>query len=136
MAETAASVNGLSNLEWLIVWRKWVDDGRQPMSSSSSLVLAAVNLKSLYNVIRGANIDGVERRAGLESMLARDLLESLSVLIRWISHESNPAGSITKISATTLQISLIRLWPESDVLKERKEYRGETSNITRGQRSR
>eukprot|EP00971_Amphidinium_carterae_P348134 6490338-Amphidinium_carterae.1 len=159
MAETASLVEGLSSLEWLIAWRKSVEEGTNPTSTTShlgeielqailggielqaiekstdelkTLVLAVVDSKSLYDVIRGTNIDGVERRAGLESLLARDLLKSLSASVRWVPHECNPSDSMTKISAnhecllTALRTSTIRLRPEKEVLQERKEYRDET----------
>eukprot|EP00971_Amphidinium_carterae_P018323 361404-Amphidinium_carterae.4 len=149
-AETAALVEGLSNLEWLIAWRKWIEEEARPTSTPSHLgaielqtiekrgddlqqqVLAAVDSKSLQDVVRGTNIDGVERRAALESLLARDLLKSLSAMIRWIPHEQNPSDSMTKISAnhecllTVLRTSSIRLRPEKEILEERKEYRLET----------
>eukprot|EP00971_Amphidinium_carterae_P032649 643214-Amphidinium_carterae.1 len=150
MAETASLVEGLSSLEWLIAWRKWVEEGINPTSTTSHLgeielqaieksaeelktpVLAVVDSKSLYDVIRGTNIDGVERRAGLESLLARDLLKSLSASVRWVPHECNPSDSMTKVAAnhecllTVLRTSTIRLRPEKEVLQERKEYRDET----------
>eukprot|EP00971_Amphidinium_carterae_P306349 6087951-Amphidinium_carterae.1 len=150
MAETAALVEGLSNLEWLIAWRKWVETETRPTSNTSHLgeielqaieknsndlqqqALAVVDSKSLYDVIRGTNIDGVERQAGLESLLARDLLKSLKATIRWIPHEHNPSDSMTKISAnheclmSMLQTSTVRLRPASEILEERKEYRETT----------
>eukprot|EP00971_Amphidinium_carterae_P238567 4735877-Amphidinium_carterae.2 len=122
MAETAALVEGLSNLEWLIAWRK-----RQAIEKNvndfQQHALAVVDSNSLYDVIGGTKIDRVKRRAGLESLLARDLLKSLKATIRWIPHEHNPSDSMTKISAnherlmSRLQTSTLHLRPETEILR-------------------
>eukprot|EP00971_Amphidinium_carterae_P339911 6477980-Amphidinium_carterae.1 len=83
MAESAALVEALCAVEWLVAWRgyttsplhhrpvskmgtielKSIERGKAPLQDD---ILAVVDSKSLYDVVTGENLDGVDKRSGLE----------------------------------------------------------------------
>eukprot|EP00971_Amphidinium_carterae_P130194 2579118-Amphidinium_carterae.1 len=146
MVETAAMVEGLNMLAWLINWRHFVEQGKLLVQASQmgQIQLQAItkadakrnwkslvvtDSKSLFHVINGSSIDSVEKRAGLEILLCRDLVSTLQCQVRWVPHEENIADSLTKLGAhhdsllRAMNRSCIRLLPEQIVLDERKKYR-------------
>eukprot|EP00971_Amphidinium_carterae_P343594 6483434-Amphidinium_carterae.1 len=149
MAETAALVEALSAAQWIVSWRGFATDEKYERPKSRLMeieltqiersatrapdaILAITDSKSLYDVLHGGNIDGVDKRTGLEMLVCRDVLTTLHGSVRWIPHEANISDSLTKLGAhhavllEALQKATICLRAEHLELSERKAYREAT----------
>eukprot|EP00971_Amphidinium_carterae_P350877 6491785-Amphidinium_carterae.3 len=102
MVEASALVEALSAVQWLVSWRGYATQAnyKPPRSqlgeielklieiqklaaSASDAILAIVDSKSLYDVLNGESIDGVDKRTGLEVLVCRDILTTLGDAVRW-----------------------------------------------------
>ncbi len=91
-----------------------------------------MDAKSLYdNLLReGASHGG--KRAALEVVVARDSLDVLGGVPRWVPHELNIVDGMTKIKGNRkpllvyLKRATITLRDESEILQEREDFRDST----------
>ena len=95
-------------------------------------LVGIMDAKSLYdNLMKEATNQG-EKRAALEVVIARESLEIMQGMPRWIPHEENITDAMTKLKSNKrplmkfLKEGRLKLLPEAEVLAERAKYREDT----------
>ena len=95
-------------------------------------MMAIMDAKSLHdNLVKEATNAG-EKRAGIEVIIARESLDLMDGLPRWIPHQSNIVDCMTKVKGNKkpmlefLETAKIKLSPEKEVMREREDYREKT----------
>eukprot|EP00971_Amphidinium_carterae_P197093 3911878-Amphidinium_carterae.1 len=142
MAEAASLCEALTQCQWMQRWLECLETGRfvETQSRLSDIQLkpimkegsqSIVDRKSVFDLIHGGNLTGVDKKASLELLVCKDALLSLDGELRWVPHELNPSDSMTKSSANhecllrLLQSCQYSLRAESEIMEERKQYRDE-----------
>eukprot|EP00971_Amphidinium_carterae_P347081 6488907-Amphidinium_carterae.1 len=95
----------------------------------SDQIILVTDSKSIYDVLRKRNVEGVDKRAGMELRVVLDSMRIHQGTCRWVPHSLNPADAMTKLRANwtpllqALGEAKVRIVEESTELKERKDYR-------------
>ena len=94
--------------------------------------ILVTDAKSLYDNLQKEATNQGEKRAALEVVVARDSLDALGGVPRWLPHELNVVDCMTKMKGNRkplvefLKRATLKLRDEGEMLKEREEYREET----------
>jgi hypothetical protein len=151
MAEAYALTNGLAGCEWTFsllngMYLKNFELRKRDKQLSNIKVqalmaepehkeirlLAIMDAKSLYdNLMKEATSQG-EKRAAIEVVIARESLDVLGGIARWVPHELNIVDCLSKLKGNRksmidyLKRAQIRLQPEEEIMAEREKFRQET----------
>jgi hypothetical protein len=151
LVEANGLSEGLADAEWVASWiglakitsydmRKRHEMNREIQitavvrESDSDLkdLLAVTDAKSMYDNLTREQYTGAEKRAAVEICAIRDSLDSMIGISRWVPHEENPVGCMTKLKGNAVRMLEMfrthryRLVGEADELEHRRKYREAT----------
>ena len=95
-------------------------------------LIGIMDAKSLYDNLVKESTSQSEKRAAMEVVIARESLDVMQGVPRWIPHEANVVDAMTKLKSNKrpllkfLREAKIKLTPEKTILEERARYREET----------